>query len=149
MVRLGGGSDIQVRGCRVLSCRPPGVVWSCCDGGEVADGNSLVVVRAGPAGSDTAAEDSAVVAALPAEVAGLAGRALIHGVVSGRQCGGQPGSHGLRAGGAAAPAGLAAGIGAPAAPSGGGERLAAGRAPGGRIVTAVVTRRHRWLRRLG
>src|SRR5487761_1670871 len=148
MVRLGGGSDIQVRGCRVLSCRPPGVVWSCCDGGEVADGNSLVAVRAGPAGSDTAAEDSAVVAALPAEVAGLAGRALIHGVVSGRQCGGQPGSHGLRAG-VAAPAGLAAGIGAPAAPSGGGERLAAGRAPGGRIVTAVVTRRHRWLRRLG
>src|SRR6266568_2262853 len=119
-----------------------------CDGGEVADGNSLVAVRAGPAGADTAAEGSAVVAALPAEVAGLAGRTLVHGALSrrrwrGQTCGQRPGDR------AAAAAGLAARIGAPAAPSRGGERLAAGRAGGAGIVTAVVTRRHRWPRRLG
>src|SRR6266568_3313396 len=101
-----------------------------CDGGEVADGNSLVAVRAGPAGADTAAEGSAVVAALPAEVAGLAGRTLVHGALSrrrwrGQTCGQRPGDRV-----AAAPAGLAARIGAPAAPSRGGERLAAGRAAG-------------------
>src|SRR6266705_2253477 len=83
-----------------------------CDGGEVADGNSLVAV-------------------LPAEVAGLAGRTLVHGALSrrrwrGQTCGQRPGDRV-----AAAPAGLAARIGAPAAPSRGGERLAARRAGAG------------------
>src|SRR6266568_2375417 len=73
-----------------------------CDGGEVADGNSLVAVRAGPAGADTAAEGSAVVAALPAEVAGLAGRTLVHGALSrrrwrGQTCGQRPGDRGQAA----------------------------------------------------
>jgi hypothetical protein len=86
---------------------------------EVVDGDGLVAVGAGAAGSDAVAEGSAVVAALLAEVACLAVGALVDGGFPGRlpwwreccRCG-------CRGGVAVPPGGLAAFAGAPAAPAG-------------------------------
>src|SRR5260370_33703728 len=116
MVRLGGGSD-SFGGCRRFSCRPAGgVVRSGCDDGEIADGDGLVAVRAVPAGPDAPAKGSAVVAALPAEVAGLAGRALVHGALSrGPRRDGELGGGRRAGGGGGAPGGLPASVRAPPA----------------------------------
>jgi hypothetical protein len=46
---------------------------------QIADGDRLVAVRAGATGTDPTAEDAAIRAALLAEVADLAGRALVDG----------------------------------------------------------------------
>src|SRR3954463_13775668 len=46
---------------------------------EVDEGDGFVAVRAGTSGADASAEQVAVRAALGAEVAGLAGRALVDG----------------------------------------------------------------------
>ena len=82
-------------------------------------------------------------APLLAVVALAAVGALVDGVPAGGAPGCRDRAHGAWRGGwvASPPGGLAACIGAPAAPPGRGEWPAAGRAGGGCVVTAVVTRR--------
>src|SRR5215468_9096082 len=61
-----------------------------CDRDQVLQGDGLVAVRAGPAGSDAVAGLVAVVAPLQAEVALAAFAALVDGVVAGRARRGKP-----------------------------------------------------------
>ena len=82
-------------------------------GDEICDGNK-VAVRAWAARAQASAPGVAVLAALDAEVAGLALRAFVDGVDLG-------GLGGSGCGPAASPGGLAAGVGAPSAASDGGE----------------------------
>ena len=99
---------------------------------QVRDGNEVVAVRAVSACAESAAPGVAVLAALDAEVAGLALRALVDGV----DPGGLGGSGGRPA---ASEGGLAAGVGAPAAAAGGCEAGSALRAHAGGCRLGIVT----------
>jgi len=83
-------------------------------GDEVADCDEIIAVWAWSARAEASAPGVAVVAALGAEVAGLALRAFVDGVDLGRL-----GGSGCCP--PAAPSGLAAGVGTPSAASHGGE----------------------------
>jgi len=115
---------------------------SVADDEEIADGDRLVAVWAEPAGSKSTGEGVAVRAALVAERAGLAGRALVDRGRRWRLRREQDRGHQL-AGVAGSPGGLAAGVRAEASATGRGEAASADRA-GHRSASyrdAIVTAR--------
>src|SRR5664279_1579928 len=99
---------------------------------QVCDGNKIIAVRAWAARAEATAPGVAVLAALAAEVAGLALRAFVDGV----DLGGLGGSGCCPA---TPPGGLAAGVGAPSAASHGGETRSALRAYGRGCRLGIVT----------